>query len=281
MFARHVPYGTEHDKACGGMSCRRCFFTAKAEKGAIVAVVTITDLNMPMSYEVIRPRLFTKLRNTENSREVLVDVPYMSFGDLSLTCDVLIGNVHSEDKDERASFPVTNKMLFQLGMGFDELMRDAQENSQKMFPAAFVPLGAMMNKLVGLNDSEANGYNQTGLFVITTNVSSWGAAALFYPGQLQKIAETLRENYYVLPSSVHEFLILPESGLASIGGTPDQLYEIVRSVNESVVEQEDFLSNSVYYYDAETSIFRTVRRDKDEGSCRIRTGEDRSDTACG
>ena len=74
-----------------------------------------------------------------------------------------------------------------------------------------------------------------------------GAAVLLYPEMPKLIYETLGGNYYLLPSSVHEFLVVPEER----GIKPEELKKIVREVNETQLEREDFLSDEIYYFDGE------------------------------
>ena len=53
------------------------------------------------------------------------------------------------------------------------------------------------------------------------------------------------DDYYVLPSSVHEVLIVP----AEYVRNRQMLDEMVREVNQVCVEEEEILSDHAYYYD--------------------------------
>ena len=78
-----------------------------------------------------------------------------------------------------------------------------------------------------------------------TNASgSLGAAALFYPDVKDKAAELLGSDYYILPSSVHEVILVPDS--AGINAT--ELCDMVKQANRTVVEEHDILSDNVYHY---------------------------------
>ena len=84
--------------------------------------------------------------------------------------------------------------------------------------------------------------------VLTTEGGLLGASAYFYPGMKEKIAEVIGGNYYVLPSSVHEVLILPEHGAMSA----KELGQMVKSINETEVAPKDRLCNRVFRYDSQT-----------------------------
>ena len=79
--------------------------------------------------------------------------------------------------------------------------------------------------------------------VIVTNRSGiYGAASVL------AIAEQAEEQigaFYMLPSSVHEVLLLPES----MGISYEEAALMVQEVNSSEVGPEDFLSDTVYRYE--------------------------------
>ena len=80
--------------------------------------------------------------------------------------------------------------------------------------------------------------------VLSNETGINGAAALLYPKMPEYIYKTVGGNYYLLPSSVHEFLIVPEKK----GINPSELVAIVREVNRTEIEKEEFLSDDIYYF---------------------------------
>ena len=68
------------------------------------------------------------------------------------------------------------------------------------------------------------------------------------------MADVLNTSFYILPSSIHETILVPDSGQY----TPHELQEIVKSANRTVVERKEFLSDSVYYYDRDTGMLSVV-----------------------
>ena len=85
---------------------------------------------------------------------------------------------------------------------------------------------------------------EDGLLVLTTERGRLGASALLYPGMLERIGKVIGSDYFVLPSSIHEVLILPDHGQAA----PKDLAMMVKDINENTVGLEDRLSNKVYRY---------------------------------
>ena len=68
---------------------------------------------------------------------------------------------------------------------------------------------------------------------------------MFYQGILQEFAERMKENLYILPSSIHEVILLRESD----AGDVRELSYMVKETNRAVVDPEEILSDSIYYYD--------------------------------
>ena len=135
------------------------------------------------------------------------------------------------------SITFTNELLDKYGVSKEELHKAAMENSEKIFPAKYYK----MNDLVPFK-------------VLTNEMGCLGAAALFYPNQMEKIAASLGGNYFVLPSSIHEVLILPDDGNLNYM----ELEQMVKEVNETTVDRKDQLSNNVYYYDSKDRIFSSA-----------------------
>ena len=77
-----------------------------------------------------------------------------------------------------------------------------------------------------------------------------GAATLLYDGQLERIAQKLQSDFIVLPSSIHEVLLLPFDSIEEVG--LDEWKDTVGEINREDVRAEDWLSDHVYVYRRET-----------------------------
>ena len=84
------------------------------------------------------------------------------------------------------------------------------------------------------------------MLFLTNEESREGASALFYDGILDRIRDVIGGDYYILPSSIHEFVIVP--GCASTGRT-DELKKIVLEANRTVTRPYEILNDNVYHYD--------------------------------
>ena len=93
------------------------------------------------------------------------------------------------------------------------------------------------------------------MWVATVDDGQHGAGVIQYPGFLDQAAERLGGDFYVLPSSIHEVLLIADDGSMELS----YLEETVRSINEADVAPEDRLSYSVFHYDSEEHIFESAR----------------------
>ena len=62
-------------------------------------------------------------------------------------------------------------------------------------------------------------------------------------------------DYYVLPSSIHETLIVPDTGLHDV----NELEAMVKEVNETQVAPDEILSDKVQHYDSKEHILENAR----------------------
>ena len=80
-----------------------------------------------------------------------------------------------------------------------------------------------------------------------------GAGVMAYPEFFNEASEIVGGSFFILPSSIHEVLLLPDTGDATV----EWLTDMVKTVNTDVLDPEDKLSDTVYHYDAEAKLFET------------------------
>ena len=82
------------------------------------------------------------------------------------------------------------------------------------------------------------------MYVLGNERKLFGAAVMLYDGLLEKMSEIIGGDFYLLPSSLHELILIPDEGREKGG----DLWKMVCEINETQVEPEDVLTDSVYYY---------------------------------
>lgn len=187
---------------------------------------------MESDFEHIKDKLFIRVYGVGINEEDFSFLPNTKINNLAITYNVLIDKL--TDYPPIKSIKITNELLDKYGVSKEELHKAAIQNSEKIFPAKYYKT----NDLVPFN-------------ILTNEIGCLGAAALFYPNQMEKIAASLGGNYFVLPSSIHEVLVLPDYGNLNYM----ELEQMVKEINKTTVDRKDQLSNDVYYYDSKERLF--------------------------
>lgn len=144
------------------------------------------------------------------------------------------------------SIVITNSLLEIYGVSLEQLHEDVMANSPVKFPVHVQGMNDFMKEFVWHGDSQMMNIPDFEMCFVTCE-NEYGASALFYPEFLEQVAKRFRGKFFILPSSIHELILVPDYGEDVKG-----LKEIVSDVNDNsdAVTEEDFLSNSVYHYDA-------------------------------
>ena len=213
------------------------------------------DCERLRSYEGVKGRIVFKLVNTAKNRKFLNTVPHRSFLDLSIVFYVLL----EATDDGTAALAVTTSHAEQWEVCAETLWEDAVRNVRRLLPAEFVTMDHALKEMLRENRGSAgdgdpenlllgNVRERDGMYILSNSLRSYGAACIAYPHILEMIGEILQRDYYVLPSSVHEVVIVPFSLSLDRG----ELDEMIREINVTQVAEEEVLSNHAYLYERRT-----------------------------
>lgn len=210
---------------------------------------------MYMSIEHFKENVIMCLINTEQNRELLAGIPNRKFQDLS----VIYRWVVKSSPDGMESSIISNEMAEIAGMTEEELFRCAVENTRRINPVSVTCIGSMFGAIPeGLDilpevreEMENAKHAADNMWIISNSSGINGAASMLYEENLHQLAEKLGENFFILPSSIHEVIAVP---VEMTGKNLTNLIEMVQEANMSSVRLEERLSNSVYHYD------RTARK---------------------
>lgn len=190
---------------------------------------------------IVKSQITYQLRNYQRNKTWLDQVPHIRYLDLAI---IFCFRLPGSGKREKWGL-VTWEQAQRWEMDLGELECLAQENTRKLLPMAFYTLEDMIRELsedVLCLDLPAS--RRIPMYVLTNQRKFYGAAAILYPHVLEAVSEKLGDAFYVLPSSIHECILVPESG--SYKG--EDLERIVREINATQVPEEEILSDRVYYY---------------------------------
>lgn len=186
-----------------------------------------------MDFSKIRGQIIYKLVNAEKNEHLLKEIPYLPMMDFAVIFYWLI----SVGESERGTVLIRNSHMEHWKLPISVLYQCAMENTYRLCPPVFAPLSEYVMEM---NEEDL-------LYLLSNDTGVNGAAALLYPEMLHKIYEKLGCGYYLLPSSVHEFLVVPEEDRIC----PENLGNVVREVNATQIKEEEFLSDHIYHFDGD------------------------------
>ena len=216
------------------------------------------DCERLRSYDGVKQRIVFKLVNTMKNRKFLDTVPHRSFFDLSIVFYVLF----EVTEEGTAAMTVSDSHAKQWKVTADILWADAVRNVRRLLPAEFVTMNHVLREMLmekGENTGHekedgnllpGNNSERDGMYILSNVLRSYGAACIAYPNILEMIGEILQGDYYILPSSVHEVVVVPYSAGLDIA----ELDEMVREINVTQVAEEEVLSNHAYLYRRSTGM---------------------------
>ena len=216
-------------------------------------------------FENIKDKICFKLVNREKNAELLANIPYIEYQDLAIIFYILI----SKDNIGTVSITVKNTLLKMWGVDTDILYDLAKKNTQKLLSIEVQPITKIMAEIINdsantlLNEEIAeecdalNKVHEDGtvpMYVATNSKKVNGACVILYDGILKDFAEKVGDDFYILPSSVHEVILVP------INEYMDDRYlaYMVKEVNATEISPDEILSDNIYMYHADENRLEIV-----------------------
>lgn len=207
--------------------------------------------------------------NEEANKQFLRDKPYTEIEDLAVVYQILM------DKKEEGTvtITITDSLMDRYGITLEDLHEQAMQNMDTLQPYSFKGMNETMVEMFAADIAREQGLEikeaeeiaaqkmsnvPDTMYVLTNDTKVNGAAVILNDDARQEIAEKVGD-FYVLPSSIHETLIIPKSA----GMDLRELEQMVQEVNQTQVTPEERLSDHVYVYDAkEHELFRSDSADE-------------------
>lgn len=207
------------------------------------------DTSFFTCFENIRPRIVYKLIHQEKNRELLKEVPWIPYLDLAIVFYCLL----SQSPQENASILIRNEHLSYWNISEQELLALANQNTPFLLNSCFHSIAELLFPVMEQlpfpsHDSEGLTAPSSPMYVLTNQQRFLGASCILYDDVLKDIANHLDCDLYILPSSIHEVILLPATATESVCA----LSQMVQDINQSDVAEEEILSDHVYYYHRNT-----------------------------
>ena len=222
----------------------------------------MNENKLDFSYESIKDHVVLRLVEIDRCREELALVPYMCVGNgMALVPDIRMEDARGEGFWRTT---ITREMAALYDYDVRQVFEDAMEDAWKREPPM---LKEMENALFGieernlLDENEAIGPNGLSrMYILSGKDGVLGASALYYPDVMDKIADKLGDSYSVLPSSIHEVLIVPDKA----GISAADLSRMVATANRFVVDEKEVLSDKVLHFDKDARVLGLAMETPDQ-----------------
>jgi len=210
----------------------------------------IPNLDFFTDYKQIKERLSVMLIHYGKNKNRLEMVPYKRFLDLAQVVYCKIPEMGNENTN--AIVLITNEHFKTWNVSKEKLFRDAMRNAQSMMPCHIRSMSRILQEQMPFSgddyEMELTGEirkQSDAMLVVSNQQSFYGAVCILYDDVLQHIADENKTDYYILPSSVHETILVP----VWIGDDINGMKSMVKEINRTQVEVEEVLSDEIYYFD--------------------------------
>ncbi len=199
------------------------------------------DVDELIDFDRIKDNIVFKLINYAQNEELLQTVPYRKYLDLAVVYYIIVSN----DLFEGASILINNNHLKLWNITGEEIDEIAKENSPVVLKAELKSMADVFNELL-LREGECDFdlTSECNMYVLSNSEKMFGAAAILYENIISDFSEKLGCDLYILPSSVHEVIIVPSDSVEF----SDKLDEMICEVNETQLPRSEVLSDHFYYY---------------------------------
>lgn len=186
-------------------------------------------------YEQIKDNLAVVMLPRNRAEFYAMQAPHEPMGDMALAYQIL--------QDDGSRHLVTYEDLTRYHVSATQLHQDAFRSAEARDPA----IVRTLEETLGLPRMRKGGVPP--LYVVTNTNGAHGAAAILYPGMMERLSKRIGGDYAIIPSSVHEMMVVTTKG-----ADLSKLEDLLHRVNHEQVAPQERLSDNVYCYDARSHI---------------------------
>lgn len=213
-----------------------------------------------MNYDSVKDKIIMSVINAEKNTELLQDTVHTKWEDLAIVYKVMV-------RDSDVSFGtilIKESHLDSWGIDKERLHEQAVESSKALLPASAKDMATVLNGILyGMDPDTRDAMEEVGLpsctdkllHVITNEKGIHGASAIFYDDTVfEHLSEVYGGDFMLLPSSVHEWVVAPFAE----GKELDYFANMVKEINDTMVEKDEVLSDHVYVYNAKERVLKMM-----------------------
>ena len=167
------------------------------------------DVNILKHFDTIKDKIVYKVVNYRSNEKLLEQVPHKRILDLAVVFYCLLDNEYGRS----ATALIYNNNLKNWNVTIDDVYKAALKNTPDLLHSKISSMAALFEKC-GVNvdgeEVDLKDYVPSDMYVLTNESKLNGAACILYENVLYDFAQKLGADLYILPSSVHEVILLPK-----------------------------------------------------------------------
>lgn len=188
----------------------------------------------------MRASVLCRLVNRSRNQKLLEEVPYVPYLDLAVVFYYML-----EETFGTGSMLISRQHFDMWNIGEQELFRIAKANTDRFMPCRRYPMAEILQEMASKSE-QIPGAEDLPMYVLTNEKRYFGAYGILYDRILEKAAREMGGDFYILPSSVHECILIPDAQAPQA----EELEAMVREINSTQVLPEEVLSDHIYHYDS-------------------------------
>ena len=203
------------------------------------------DMSFFCDFEKAKEHIIYRLINYEMNKDRLRDTPHIRFFELAIVFSCLL----SSPELGEGSILIQNHHLNTWNVSVSEVADIAKHNTPKLLPPMFCEIKDVLEPLPSYIDFDFE--NAIRFYVLCNEKKLHGAAVILYPEVLPSIAKKLQQDFYIIPSSIHECLILSKQDAQD--NSAEDLHNLIRCMNQTELSHDEILSDYPFYYDSKAN----------------------------
>ena len=194
------------------------------------------DISTFTDFDAVKNRICYKLVNTASNKKLLEDVPHRELFDLSIVYYVVV----SVEANVTGSIIIHNNHIKLWDITENDLYEFASDNTKRLLPAGIKSMFDTLSEMVDMEDLPNT---DDFMYVLTNKEKLQGASTILYPDVLSTFAMKKNANLWLIPSSIHEWIIIPDDGNMN----RETLSMMIQEVNSTQLAVDEILSDHPYY----------------------------------
>ncbi|MBQ7933815.1 MAG: hypothetical protein IJ327_03385 [Lachnospiraceae bacterium] len=212
----------------------------------------VMDFRFFEDFQQVKGRICYRLIHKERNKQLLKQIPYVTYLDLA----ICFFYAYEDKRLGKGTILIYRNHMELWQVTVEDLMRYAIENTPRLYPGEVRSMEDMLRQLLQSEEMqrEIPVPEDMPMMVVGNQSGCFGATVMLYGDFWEQLANDWQERFYILPSSIHEVILLKDDGQED----PVKLQEMVQEINHCEVDPTEVLSDSIYHYDRTDKVIRRI-----------------------